>query len=43
MVRNILPIFVMDVTNRACACLKSVLRIGVDKDQKYFELVTDLI
>ena len=24
----------MDVTDRACACLKSVLRIGVDKGHR---------
>ena len=28
------PIYVMDVTDIACACLKSVLRLGVDKDHR---------
>ena len=27
-------IYVTDVMDRACACLKSVLRIGVDKDHR---------
>ena len=27
-------IYVTDVTDRACACLKSVLCIGVDKDNR---------
>ena len=31
---TLLPINVTDVMDRACACLKSVLRLGVDKDHR---------
>ena len=33
--------YVMDVTDRACACIKSVRRLGVDKDHrtKIWELI----
>ena len=32
--RNYKMIYLTDVTDRACACLKSVLRIDVDKDHR---------
>ena len=33
--------YVTDVMDRACACLKSVLRLGVDKHGKDGSLVCD--
>ena len=33
-ITGLASLYVTDVTDRACVCLKSVLRIGVDKDHR---------